>query len=460
MQEPSHTIKLAAGETAIESIIEALGHLVDHQLADDKEKLRGIIATLTSLRSSGAVVSTKPPAALAMPAQLPDPDEYERHFTVWREHLRRQREEAGLTRQQLGDRAGVSESTVKLAEANQKNAAISAQTLRRLLALPELRLNPHHPFVALVLRSGRPQRQAATFTGWSDAEMDPLRCARELQALLDGPGCVIPPHLLAIDPLSANACRQALPQDLSPPWKEVSAHIGSSILDVIGLGSSDGASEVALSLQLLDRGVRDLRLYLIGASHPLLSLANHRAVEALDAVFSLHGDPQRLAHYTNNVLPADPAPRRQLVCLLGGALGLLGDDARFLQEVQAGLAEGSFLLLQVDLGPGEEDPWLCRPLPSALSAWLEGVVRRYGSAVEELEILTSAVKEQGGSYTVQVQLVVRARERPERTFTLLRSRRYDRARLLDSLRRAGWGLQDGWHGLGGRRFTVLLQRRE
>lgn len=457
MDQPSPTIKVPRRAVALESILAALESLLDNALPSEQDKLRGIITTL------GGLADSEPPAAeVAPPASEPSEEEQQRLLSSLREHLREQREAAGLTRAQLADRIGVSESTIKLAETPNKQSNLSPRTLRQLLALPELRLNPHHPCIAVLLGARRPRLQTHSFSGWADRDLDPLRCAAELRALLASEGGAIPAHLLAIDPLSARDLMLAQPPAPLPPWSDLVSQLRGVVLDLIMLGCSDGSIEDALVQHLGEVGLRDVRLYLIEASQPLLSQTFHQAAALLGATFWIHGDLLRLPLYTHSLFLSEAPRRRQLVCLLGGALGLLPDDQRYLQELQAGLLPGDLLLLQVELSTPQQDPWL-RQLPAEVVGWLDGVVRRYGD--QNIDITLRAglapldrVCPIPGSYLLKVQAQVQAAGRPERTFSMLRTRRYDRARLLDHLRQEGWTLLNGWHSPGGRRFTVLLRR--
>ncbi len=390
----------------------------------------------------------------------------------WAQTLRAAREAAHLTLPQLARRAGLSASTLKNFESGRRLP--SRSSLHLLLGVPELRLHglsPQDPDPAFVPNC------------WLAPEFDPIKMARELERQLNGRGGHLDQTHLYLDPLSA-ACWCALAEEegylaaraempLDRAALQARRCAGTAGLDVIGLGSGDGKDEVRL-VHLLARqgdldgtGARDLRLYLLDISQPLLGAAYRHADSLLTpygvTVFAIQGDFHNLSRYTQLLWSPERSHRRRLVCLFGNTMANLQNEILFVRNSLIGFAPGDLLLLNVPLvcAPADQpeevlrkDPRLSGRLPESLSGiqgryeeWLTGPIRRYCKGVQEVKLSThldTASCPVPGSYAAEVRATVRLQGGEEKSFSLIYLKRYDVLKLVECMRQQGWAPVDGW----------------
>ncbi len=389
----------------------------------------------------------------------------------WAQTLRAAREAAHLTRPQLARRAGLSESSLKNFESGRCHP--SPASLHLLQAVPELRL-----------QGFAPQAPDSLFwpNCWLAPDFDPIKMARELELQVNGRGGHLDQTSLYLDPLSA-ACWCALAEEegylaaraempLDRAALQARHCAGPAALDVIGLGSGDAREEVRLVHHLVREPAdpnhpRDLRLFLLDISQPLLGAAYRHADSRLRphgvAVCAIQGDFHHLSRYTQLLRDPEGRPRRRLVCLFGNTFANLHNEILFVRNSLIGFAPGDLLLLNVPLvcAPADRpdeilrrDPRLSGRLPQSLSGiqgryeeWLTGPIRRYGKGVHSVELSThldTAACPVPGSYAAEVRARVHLINGEERSFSLIYLKRYDVQKLVECMQKEGWAPVDGW----------------
>jgi hypothetical protein len=163
-------------------------------------------------------------------------------------------------------------------------------------------------------------------------------------------------------------------------------------MDVIALGPGTGHLETRLvgliAAQLQHPAIR---FYLLDVSQPLLAEAYRHAADTLGAYAGISpiavlGDFHRLPQFGQILYSVPAAPRRQIICMLGGTFANLDNELRFLRDSLCGFGPGSLLLLDypcpfAPLDHPDEirrlDPWLsgtASPLPGASASGPSGPV--------------------------------------------------------------------------------------
>jgi hypothetical protein len=313
---------------------------------------------------------------------------------------------------------------------------------------------------------------------WMAPEFDPIAMIRDLERQLNGRGGHIEQTHLYLDPKSASSwCALAEHEGYSAARAEMPlerAALGiarcaeGAPLDLLGLGAGDGKEEVRLARHLLELR-RDLRLYLLDISQPLLSVAYRHAEAALPdrrrvRLCAIQGNFHHLPRYTQLLDDPERRPRRRLACMFGNTFANLHNEILFVRNSLLALAEGDLFLLNVPLccAPVERpeevlrrDPRLSGRLPASLGGlqerydeWLTGPLRRYLRGVKGVELSThldTAACPVPGSYAADVRARVRlARSEQDRWFSLIYLKRYDVLRLVECMRGEGWDPIDGW----------------
>jgi transcriptional regulator with XRE-family HTH domain len=363
--------------------------------------------------------------------------------------LRSRREAAALSRAELADKAHLSPSTLEQLERGARRP--SRTMLQRLLQVPELAWTPDErarlqerplerparPLNALLTPHARLAREAATIPF--------LRAA---------PRTVMRPVWAYLGPASAHAYRrfrarsveaQALASALSALAPQLRSHLRPLPLELLALGVGDGTHDVFLTQHLLDLAVPLRSVCLQDLSEPLLAHAYLHAVERVPPdieVWALLADLEELSMHAE-VLRAPGCHR--LVLLLGGTLGELEDELRFLRYGLSFCRPGDLLVLDVpvaaspssgEISEQEEDeahrrlaelrPWLMTVLaPHIPDASLSWAVR-----LERKETLS-------GSYAWCVDAALPGESTP-RTFEVYRFKRYTPALLTQRLAALGW----------------------
>lgn len=408
----------------------------------------------------------------------------------WGRAMRERREAAGLSQAELARRAGISEGTIKRIE----NAGHqpSRDTLLRLLAVPELRLQEVQ--IPDVLGAGN---VAPGFIPncWIAPGFNALDQLHEMLRELNGQGGHIDQTHLFLDHISAAGwhalATQAsfVPARTAMPLDRAAVEImnsGGSGYDVIALGPGDGRDEVRLALHLLDAPrPSDLSLFLLDISQPLLSVAFEHATEVLAgrkgvSVTAVQGNFHHLPRYRQLLHMSRRSHRRRLVAMLGYTFTNLLNEPLFIRNSLGGFGPGDLMLLNVGLAcapadrPDEirkKDPRLSGRLPLSLSRfqgdvyheWLIGPIRRYVKDVKDITITTEldvASCPVPGSYAAVVRAKVALADGDTRTFSVIYLKRYDEEKFVDCFRREGWDPVAGWHyGTGHPSLLYLFRKR-
>jgi transcriptional regulator with XRE-family HTH domain len=363
--------------------------------------------------------------------------------------LRSRREAAALSRAELARKARLSPSTLEQLERGARRP--SRTTLKRLLQVPELAWTPDErarlqerplerpvrPLNALLTPHARLARDAAT-----------------LPLLRTAPRTILRPAWAYLGPASAHAFRrfrartlesQALASALSALAPQLRPHLRPRPLELLALGVGDGTHEVFLTQHLLDLSVPLQAVCLQDLSEPLLAHAYLLAVERLPPdieVWALLADLEELSMHAE-VLRAPDCQR--LVLLLGGTLGELEDELRFLRYGLSFCTPGDLLILDVPLAAGvsdgeiseQEEDEAHRRL-AELRPWLMTVLTPHIPDASLSWSLRLEVKESlPSSYAWCVDAALPGESTP-RTFEVYRFKRYAPALLTQRLAVLGW----------------------
>ncbi|MFO0578079.1 MAG: L-histidine N(alpha)-methyltransferase [Polyangia bacterium] len=229
----------------------------------------------------------------------------------------------------------------------------------------------------------------------------------------------------------------------------IRAHLRPAPLDVLALGTGDGAHEVRLVQHLLEAHTAPLSLCLQDLSEPLLSWAYQRAAERLLPharleLWALLADLEELSAHADLL---SVSGRQRLVLLLGGTLGELTDALRFVRYGVAWCEPGDLLVLDVPLAVegSEEEIWTqqgeaAQRALDAAREWLTagiaphtlGVPLEWSLHLEHPECLPAR-------YAWCALATVGTDPRPCE-IEAYRRRHYDAAELAASLDRLGWQL--------------------
>ena len=166
-----------------------------------------------------------------------------------------------------------------------------------------------------------------------------------------------------LGPASAEAYRlyvrrcpeaQARVASLDSLAAKIRPHLRTDPLEVLVLGTGEGRQDVRLASLLLDTREQPSTLGLVDLSAPLLTAAYVHAAESLPHAesWALLADLEELSVYADLLcLPG----RQRVILLLGGTLGELEDELRFLRYGLAACSAGDLLVLDVPLSAGEDE---------------------------------------------------------------------------------------------------------
>lgn len=400
--------------------------------------------------------------ALAALSRQTDPDDVRgvlepARFRAFAELLHARRKAAGLSRQALAKRAGLSPFTIRNIE--RANQSPSRTTLCRLLAVAELGLQVRD------IAEDVAADPAWTLNAWFAPRYNPSQLMSDMVHLLNGPGGQLEQTCLYLEPQSANdyiaLCSSApvfVRHRNQAPLEQIAKQIAKRFaglgVDVLGLGSGDGRAEVRLTeaLAALRPGPPDLRVYLLDISHTLLSIAHQHAAATLLGpgidIYALHANFHDLVRYP--ILHASRAGhRRRLYTMLGSTIANLDNEVRFFKDLADVAATDDLLVLDIQLAyaPAER-PEEIRRLEPPLAAdyaplhqkWLLGPIERHchGLATASLRVDLTTHCPVPGSYELNFIGHAKMRDGIERRFMLLRVKRYDPDRLADCLSPLGW----------------------
>jgi len=371
-------------------------------------------------------------------------------------HLRRRREEAGLTQRSLAEKVGLSESLIRQLEAGTKRP--TPRTVRMLLEVRELGLMVEH--MVPVITTGR-HREGLHW--WVAPNFDAVSMLQELKQRLTAPGGRIEQTFAYLDPQSAldyftmaNEPRYVTSYRNSMPIEQVAEKVVESIgrlpIDLIALGPGDGQQETRFAQALVGmQSEPDLRAYLLDISQPLLSKAHRYAKDRLDAirgvtVIGMWGNFHYLPLYEQ--IFYSPARRRRIFTMLGFTLSNLDNEPMFFRDCLKSAEPGDLAILDFMIAFGStdnpdeiraRDPVLIDPMPQPIKTWLSGPFTRYANAtVTDCRYHLDLDCPVPGSYAVEPMLTVKSSALGERQFYFTRARRYDPERLAECLASLGW----------------------
>jgi len=367
--------------------------------------------------------------------------------------LRDRRNAVGWSRQELAERAKLSDCTIKFLETAHHRP--SRGTLIRLINIKELGLSWSD--VPEVVAPAQPsQRSGAQLNCFIPPSSDSLRALDELSALLQGPGGHLDQSSTYLDHQSAAAyarlCQQSpaymAARNLIPLHQVASmirANIASAPLQVFALGVGDGTLTTRLVQLLLDgKSSLPINLCLVDISLPLLShaLGSTAALGHFSnlSTWGIQTNLLDLPVHDGLLFQRSPVGRRRLFCMLGGTLADLESEPRFFQHSLFGVRPGDMLVLDIPLS--KEDSAI--QAPSALSqlhrAWFSGIMQRHCPGASQIDFQLGQAS-QGmvpGSQIREVLATVRAKGQADRTFSMYRFRSYDPKRVSELLTSLGW----------------------
>lgn len=412
----------------------------------------------------------------------------EQVVATWIASLRERREVAGFTQAELARRAGVSEGTIKRIESGKE---VSRDTLLRLVGVPELRLHEMVPPGPLGVEEAEPSFLPNC---WIAPGFNALDLTQEMIRELNGQGGHIDQTHLYLDPISATgwhdfATDEAyLPGRVAMPLEPAAGAILDSIhgagLDVIALGPGDGRDEVRMVVHLLDDPRhRDLRLFLLDISQPLLSAALEYATDALAdrewvSVTAIQGNFHHLPRYRHLLHGPRRSHRRRLVTMLGGTFTNLLNESLFIRSSLGGFGPGDLVLFnaapicapadrpdeirQNDRLLSSVETQRSSRILGALHTWMSGPLRRYVRGMKGVSVTTDLDLSScpvPGSYAVVHRAMVTLESGETRAFSALYMKRYDEEKLVEYFGREGWDSVARWHYGTGRPSVLYLFRK-
>ena len=343
--------------------MKALALLAEQRSPRERAELHRAIATLRTNQPHAQKLLCQAPADDGPPrlaSGIVEPESSEASvLRAWGADLLQRRKAAGMTRDALAERAGISESTLRNVEKGKRPP--TRTTIMHLQSVPELRIDAG-PVAGLV--AGKAAR-ARSFTPncWLAPEFDAIKLHAEMTMQLSGRGGHIEQTYLYLEPSSATAwcaiaeqesytrVRTAMP--FSQVAKRVGDLIGSAGMDLLGLGCGDGKDEIRLTQCLLEQHPgRNMRLYLLDISQPLCSLAYRHAAQVLGGhanvdIFALQGSFYNLPRYQQLLHSPQRAHRRRLLCMFGNTFASLHNEILFVRNSLLGFAPGDLLLIGV-----------------------------------------------------------------------------------------------------------------
>jgi transcriptional regulator with XRE-family HTH domain len=396
--------------------------------------------------------------------------------------LRQRREQAGLTQQELAERAGVSTTWLRGIEAGRSR--VSRRMMLKLMNLRELALTADH----LAPAAGPTGQLSEPLNYWLAPHLDAVSMLQELKQRLSAPGGRVEQTYMYLDHQSAFDWWKIAndPQYLTAyrhpmPIEAVAARaievLGQGPVDLIALGPGDGQQETRFAQALIShQKERDLRVYLLDISQPLLSKAHRHAKDCLDAVrgvtvVGMFGNFHYLPLYEQ--IFYSPAKRRRIFSMLGATLNNLDDEPGFFRDALRCATRNDLLLADFTLAYAppnqperirELDPALKHQMPESVCSWLSGPFYRNGNPRQVSGSYQLSVDcPVPGSYSIDSQLRVIEQSGQERKFIVWRVKRYEPEQLTDWLAQRGWQRiyfsQFGHHGRN-QMGIMLLQKRD
>ena len=291
------------------------------------------------------------------------------------QRLRALRRQAGLSQEEVAQRAQVDLATIKRLERGETSAP-QPRTLDRLFAVLALPPRDLPSLPALGRREGA--------LWWSAPDYDPIGRLRSLAQEVAVSGRRLDPALLYLEAAAAaHYLRYASESERRPPPRTPLAalllrSLGGGMIDVVALGCGAGVAEVALVQALrAARPADPLRLCLVDLCQPLLCEALRESQRmlagGLSGIVAALADLRGFAWYGAQLLAGSA---RRLCLLLGDTFASALDERALLEELAAGMTPGDLLLCEAPLRSSEAPQRGAPPIGEELDAWLGGVLRR------------------------------------------------------------------------------------
>ena len=411
-----------------------------------------------------------PPMTMGIPAPTSAED-----MVAWGRMLRKRREEAGLTRIELANISNVADSTIRNLETGRHKP--TRAILMRLQAVPALGMPSPFAEAPFARHEEEASAPSASFACncWFAPEYDSIKMARDMVQRLNGSGGHIEQTYLYIDPASAAAWCACTEQDAwarakaATPMHDIAKSImeagGTAPFDILALGPGEAIDEVRLVQNLVDEGAKNMRLFLLEISQPMLSAGYQHAAQVLGdvpavGVYAIQGNFHNLPNYTQLF---EAQHRRRLVTMFGYTFSNLENEVLFLRNSLRSFTEGDLLLLD---GPKacaptsepeeimRKDPRLAKALPSSLSTaqarleeFYKGPFKRHVTGLRSIKLDTVLDLDScaiPGSYAVDWRAYVRTDRGPDREFSIYRTKRYNPELLDACMAQYGWQQLKRW----------------
>ncbi len=455
--------------------IELMSAVAAQSTPRERAAILKAIQTIRSTQSSAEKLPTVPALVEGEPrlaSGISEPDGHDQaSLRSWGHELAQRRSAAGLTREVLAERAGISVSTLRNVEKGLRPP--TRTTIMHLQSVPELRIETAPPRLA-----GRANLDASFAPNcWLAPEFDAIKLHHEMKMQFAGRGGRIEQTYIYLDPMSAAAwcafaeqesyTRRRMSMPLARVAERITESVGNAGLDVIGLGCGDGRDEVRLAQCLLEQTAsRNLRLYLLDISQPLCCTAYRHAAHVLGdhravSIYAIQGSFHNLQRYSQLLATPQRAHRRRIVCMFGNTFANVDNEVLFVRNSLVGFSPGDLLLLTVGqaMGPVEKpeeilrkDPRLSQKVPegaglSRFDQQLIDVVSRYVEGTRSVE-LSSALDRTAcvvpGSYSAEIRATAKLSSGDTKQFSIARLRRYDRALLDEMMHSEGWEPVSHW----------------
>lgn len=377
------------------------------------------------------------------------------------ETLRRHRDEAGMTQEQLAAYSGLSLSYIRKLEQGSKPPVRSA--VLALCSVPDLKLNPAQVTTLPALRETSNKHAPNWYVS---PGFDSVQMLGELAQQINGGGGSLEQTYVYMDHKSASdwiqlcntpgyvaAFRESMPHgEVAKRIRELLGNVG---LDLIALGPGDGKSEVRLVQHILQESENpSIRFYLVDASQPLLSRSFKHAADTFGEdpgvfVCGIQGNFHHLPRYTQLHYTPARSHRRRVYVMLGNTIGNLDNELQFFQSAFAAAVPGDLLVFDVayavttSTDPDEikrADPVFSKPVPDGYQQWLAGPIRRYCRDAQDItfSFRLDHNRPLAGSYGIQFIAEVGLPGRQTREFCMWQVRRYDPVSLVRCMSSLGW----------------------